>query len=114
MANVAVSVGDRRGELFRHEKGATAFDTEMVTGHAYGYAHLLRPPSLTSLFRRFLNQGERRERPQIDSFGTPQTIASATKWVSAVTVMATVEAGYLRCTAAAATAGLHLLHAASL
>lgn len=52
VADVAVSVGDSRGELFRHTKGSTAFDTQM-------------------------------------------TIASATKWVSGVCVMRTVEEGYL-------------------
>lgn len=52
VANVAVSVGDARGELFRHSKGTTSFDTQM-------------------------------------------SIASATKWVSGVTIMACVEAGFL-------------------
>jgi CubicO group peptidase (beta-lactamase class C family) len=50
--NVAVSAGDYRGELFRHSKGTTGFETEMG-------------------------------------------IASATKWVSGVAVMAVVEAGLL-------------------
>jgi CubicO group peptidase (beta-lactamase class C family) len=50
--SVAVSVGDDRGELFRHTKGDTGFDTQM-------------------------------------------SIASATKWVSGVAIMRSVEEGFL-------------------